>query len=106
MLGSTGLAITFYTSNTRPVLDTIEKELHITIKKQNQDNSENQQQAKPGQIQSRFKTEGQSAVWANEETTSEKAKGGSSDRHQSKHKPITGKKVKFISIDNEFGKKK
>ena len=90
--GSTGLAITFYTSNTRPVLDTIEKELHITIEKQNQDNSENQQQAKPGKNNqdSRHKDNRQSGQMKRPQVKNDR---GSSDRHQSKHKPLTGKKV-------------
>ncbi|MEH7304631.1 DEAD/DEAH box helicase [Neobacillus drentensis] len=38
--GMTGLALTFYTSEDRPMLDMIEKELTITIKKQNLDNTD------------------------------------------------------------------
>jgi ATP-dependent RNA helicase DeaD len=47
--GSSGLAITFYTSKTRSLLDTIEVELNITIMKQNEEKLENEQQAKPDQ---------------------------------------------------------
>ena len=38
--GMTGLAITFYTSADRPMLETIEQELNIIIPKQNNGNSE------------------------------------------------------------------
>lgn len=38
--GMSGLAITFYTSDDRPMLNLIEKELNITIKKQNLGNAE------------------------------------------------------------------
>lgn len=42
--GMTGLAITFYSSADRPMLDTIEKELNITIKKQNLGNAEEEKE--------------------------------------------------------------
>ena len=46
--GTKGLAITFYSSDDRPTLDMIEKELTITIQKQNLGNSEVKQENKPG----------------------------------------------------------
>ena len=46
--GTKGLAITFYSSDDRPTLDMIEKELNITIQKQNLGNSEVKQENKPG----------------------------------------------------------
>ncbi|WP_312474259.1 DEAD/DEAH box helicase [Neobacillus sp.] len=42
--GMTGLAITFYSSADRPMLDTIEKELNITIQKQNIGNTEEEKE--------------------------------------------------------------
>jgi len=46
--GMTGLAITFYSSADRPILDMIEKELNITIQKQNLERRENSQDDKKG----------------------------------------------------------
>jgi ATP-dependent RNA helicase DeaD len=47
--GLTGLAITFYSSNDRLILDTIEKDLNITIEKQNPESSNNEPLEKSGQ---------------------------------------------------------
>jgi ATP-dependent RNA helicase DeaD len=53
--GTKGVAITFYSSDDRPTLDMIEKELNITIQKQNLDTSEDKQDDKTGSAQTSVK---------------------------------------------------
>jgi ATP-dependent RNA helicase DeaD len=88
--GTKGVAITLYSSDDRPTLDMIEKELTITIQKQNIGNSESSQKNKQEPIKDRGKKD-EKRRGASGQGKDSKPK--SSSRNVSKPKSIKGKQT-------------
>jgi ATP-dependent RNA helicase DeaD len=103
--GMTGLAVTFYTSNSRPLLDTIEKELNITIKKQIQERSDDQQ-TKRGQ-NNRSSRQENNRQERQMQKSLVKSKSEQNDHHfKYKSKRERNENSSHLSMNSEKGKNK
>jgi ATP-dependent RNA helicase DeaD len=91
--GLTGLAITLYSADDRPTLEMIEKELNITIEKQNTENTHEEKERKEENKQSRPSNQkGSRDVQKDKPRNSGDARKGS-QRNGTKRTSVKGKRV-------------